>query len=273
MLISVIMPVYNRAWSLERAIDSVLSQSFADFELLVVDDGSTDGSARIVQKYDDKRIRYFYQQHRGVSAARNSGLAVSRGRFIALLDSDDWWFPEKLERQVKFMLEGGWVLSQTNEIWIRKNKRVNPAVKHMKPSGWIFEPALDLCLISPSCSMFSSHIVKEFGYFREDLPACEDYEFWLRILTKYPAGLLPVSLVAKTGGHADQLSNSIIGLDLYRVYALVGLLERDITPEQRKSVLCVLKKKAEVYAVGCLKRDKPEEAERIQQMLSWIAGD
>lgn len=267
------MPVYNRAWSLERAIDSVLSQSFADFELLVVDDGSTDGSARIVQKYDDKRIRYFYQQHRGVSAARNSGLAVSRGRFIALLDSDDWWFPEKLERQVKFMLEGGWVLSQTNEIWIRKNKRVNPAVKHMKPSGWIFEPALDLCLISPSCSMFSSHIVEEFGYFREDLPACEDYEFWLRILTRYPAGLLPVSLVAKTGGHADQLSNSIIGLDLYRVYALVGLLERDITPEQRKSVLCVLKKKAEVYAVGCLKRDKPEEAERIQQMLSWIAGD
>jgi len=270
VLISIIIPVYNRAWSLERAVDSVLAQSFTEFELLIVDDGSTDGSARIVQKYNDKRIRYFYQQHRGVSAARNTGLAVSRGRFIALLDSDDWWFPEKLERQVKFMLEGGWILSQTDEIWIRKNKRVNPAVKHLKPSGWIFEPALDLCLISPSCSMFSRHIVEEVGYFREDLPACEDYEFWLRILARHPAGLLPAAQVAKTGGHADQLSNRIIGLDLYRIYALIGILKEDLSSEQRKKVLAVLKAKAGIYASGCLKRDKPEEAQRISQLIRFV---
>lgn len=263
MLVSVIIPVFNRAWCLARAVDSVLAQSMPDFELLIVDDGSTDFCSDLIQKYNDKRIRYFYQQHKGVSAARNLGLEKSRGRYVALLDSDDWWIADKLRAQVEFMREGGWDVSQTEEVWIRNEKRVNPGIKHAKPCGWIFEPSLELCLISPSCSMFSRELVREIGGFREDLPACEDYEFWLRAALKKPVGLLPQDLTVRTGGHRDQLSGSIIGLDLYRIYALIGILGQRLSVRQKGRVLHVLKGKARIYAAGCLKRDKPEEARRI----------
>ncbi len=270
MLISVIIPFYNREWSLSRAVDSVLGQSWSDLELLLVDDGSTDRSCEVGLSYNDKRIRYFYQHHKGVSCARNLGLKHCRGDYVALLDSDDWWLPEKLTRQVGFMRETGMKISQTEEIWVRNGQRVNPAVKHAKPAGWIFGPSLELCLVSPSCALFEYGIIREIGCFREDLPACEDYEFWLRVGARYPVGLLPSSLVVKTGGHRDQLSNSIIGLDLYRVYALLGLLPGNLLPDQRKKLVRTLRRKAEIYAAGCLKRDKPEEARRVMEMVRRI---
>jgi glycosyltransferase involved in cell wall biosynthesis len=263
MLVSVIIPVFNRAWCLARAVDSVLAQTMPYFELLVVDDGSTDFCSEIVQKYNDKRIRYFYQQRKGVSAARNLGLEKSRGDYIALLDSDDWWNADKLRAQLEFMRDGRWHISQTEEVWIRNEKRVNPGIKHAKPAGWVFEPSLELCLISPSCSMFCRELVPEIGGFREDLPACEDYEFWLRAALKNPVGLLPRELTVRTGGHRDQLSGSIIGLDLYRIYALIGILGQELSLRQKECVLRVLRRKARIYAAGCLKRDKPEEAQRI----------
>ncbi|MFP4658229.1 MAG: glycosyltransferase family 2 protein [Desulfonatronovibrionaceae bacterium] len=273
MLVSVVIPVFNRAWCLARAIDSVLAQTIPGFELLIVDDGSTDSSPGIVHKYNDKRIRYFYQQHKGVSAARNLGIRKSRGDLIALLDSDDCWFPDKLACQLEFMHAGNWKISQTEERWIRCGRRVNPRMKHAKPAGWIFEPSLELCLVSPSCSMFTRTLIEDIGLFREDLSACEDYELWLRVALRYPVGLLPQELCVRTGGHSDQLSSRVIGMDLYRIYGLMGILEKGLASREKKLVLGALGRKTDVYVSGCLKRDKPEEAQRVKAMVEKAVQD
>lgn len=267
-IVSVIIPTCNRASYLEKAISSVLEQSFAFFELVVVDDGSDDETKEVIKNFRDKRLKYIYQENRGVAAARNTGLHMAGGKFAAFLDSDDYWLPGKLERQMKFMQESGFKISQTNEIWIRHGKRVNAMDKHQKPCGWIFEKSLELCLISPSCTIMDMGLVDEGFVFDEDFMACEDYDLWLRIALKYPVGLLPVNLTVKTGGHADQLSRKITGLDLYRIYSLLGLERtKELPCDKRKSIEKVLLKKAGIYLKGCLKRGRSEEAVRIRELV------
>ena len=103
-LVSIIMPAFNSARYICESIDSVLAQTYAEWELWVVDDGSTDNTAEVVKKFKDRRIHYVKQAtNKGVAAARNLGIEKSRGRFLAFLDSDDIWLPEKLEKQLAFM--------------------------------------------------------------------------------------------------------------------------------------------------------------------------
>ena len=262
-----IVPTHNRADVLGRAVASVLTQSRPDLELIVVDDGSTDHTAQVLAGFDDPRLTGMRQENKGVSSARNLGIAASRGRYVALLDSDDYWLPEKLERQVRFLDESGFEISQTDEIWIRDGVRVNPRFKHAKPTGWFLEKSLELCLISPSCVMFSRRLWEELGPFDERLPACEDYSLWLRVGARHPVGLVPEALTVKTGGHADQLSRRIIGLDLYRVYAVIDLLRTmNLTAEQRAMAVASLKERVRLYAQGCIKRGKDEEALRVREL-------
>ena len=266
--VSVIIPSYNRADVLGRAIASVLSQSWADFELIVVDDGSTDHTARVLAEFDDPRLTGMHQENKGVSAARNLGISASSGRYIALLDSDDYWLPEKLAVQLAFMRESGMEISQTDEIWIRGGVRVNPKNKHAKLAGWFLDRSLELCLISPSCVMFSRSLWAELGPFDVRLPACEDYSLWLRVGVRYPCGLIPDALTVKTGGHADQLSRKIIGLDLYRIYAMLDLVKTmQLTAEQEQIVRHALQERARLYAQGCIKYGKDEEALRIRELV------
>jgi glycosyltransferase involved in cell wall biosynthesis len=263
----VIIPTHNRADVLGRAIASVLGQTWADLELIVVDDGSTDETASVLAEFDDPRLTGMHQENKGVSSARNLGLAASGGRFIALLDSDDYWMPDKLEKQLRFMAESGFEICQTDEIWVRNGQRVNPRLKHVKPAGWFLERSLELCLISPSCVMFSRALWDELGPFDERLPACEDYSLWLRVGARHPVGLVPEALTVKTGGHADQLSRRIIGLDLYRIYAMLALLRGlKLREEQRRFVAAALKEKVRLYAQGCIKHGKDEEALRVREM-------
>lgn len=267
-MISVIIPTCNRASFLERAVSSVLKQSFSPLELIIVDDGSTDETSWIVHSFEDKRVRYYYQENRGVSAARNLGLSLARGKYAALLDSDDYWLPEKLEQQLRFMQEGGFRISQTQELWIRNGKRVNPMDKHQKPSGWIFEKSLELCLVSPSCVIMDMDLPARGYTFNEKLLACEDYDLWLRISLEYAFGLLPRALTVKTGGHSDQLSRKISGLDLFRIYSLLDLEKKaGLSADKRKLVKKVLLDKAMIYIKGCLKRARFEEALRIRELL------
>lgn len=262
-----IIPTHNRADVLGRAIASVLGQTWSDLELIVVDDGSTDHTAEVLAGFGDPRLTGMRQENKGVSSARNRGIAASGGRFIALLDSDDTWMPGKLEKQVRFMVESGFAISQTDEIWIRNGVRVNPRFKHAKPAGWFLEQSLELCLISPSCVMFSRDLWDELGPFDERLPACEDYSLWLRVGARYPVGLVPEALTVKTGGHADQLSRRIIGLDLYRIYAVIDLLRTmELTEEQRAMAVASLKERVRLYAQGCIKRGKDEEALRVREL-------
>ena len=137
------------------------------------------------------QLRYFRQDRSGVSAARNLGVRQSRGRLIAFLDSDDLWQPDKLKIQVRFMENSPEVqICQTDEVWIRHGVRVNPRIKHRKPSGDIFERSLDLCLVSPSAVMMTRELFDRSGGFDESLPVCEDYDLWLRIARDYPVPLI-----------------------------------------------------------------------------------
>ncbi|WP_421902680.1 glycosyltransferase family 2 protein [Maridesulfovibrio sp.] len=269
--VSVIIPTYNRAERVCRAVESVLAQKFTDFECLVVDDGSTDDTAERLAEYDDSRLKVLYQENRGVSAARNYGIVASHGDFIALLDSDDEWVPEKLLKQVPFMEEAGFEISQTDEIWIRKGKRVNQCKKHEKPEGLFFDRSLEMCMVSPSCVIFSRRFWEELGPFDEDMPACEDYDLWLRAGIKYPVGLLRERLTIKHGGRPDQLSNSVGCLDLYRIYAIVKLFQAGkLSAEERSMALVELQRKAGFYVGGCRKRGRDEQASRIERLVQDI---
>ena len=260
-LVSVIIPTYNRGWIIQEAIDSVLDQDFSDYELIVVDDGSGDNTLEILGAYG-KAIAVLHQSNKGVSAARNRGIAEASGRLIAFLDSDDLWLPGKLATQVKFFEENADALiNQTQEIWIRNGLRVNPKKRHHKFSGMIFERSLALCLVSPSAVMLKKNLFDTVGVFDEHLPACEDYDLWLRISCRYPVHLIDSPLIIKRGGHDDQLSKAA-GLDKYRIQSLMNIIDSDLlTPQQYNAAVITLKEKSEVYAGGCRKRGREKEAE------------
>ncbi len=258
--ISIVIPTYNRGWVLKEAIDSVLMQDYPDFEVIVVDDGSTDDTPNIL-KACGPRISVFRQQNRGVSAARNRGVREASGSLIAFLDSDDLWMPGKLSVQAEFFRSRpDALICQTEEIWVRNGRRVNPKVRHKKPSGDIFEPSLELCLVSPSAAMLRRSLLEEMGGFDESLPACEDYDLWLRIGCRYPVYLIDTPLIVKRGGHDDQLSRQP-SLDRYRIESLKKLLESGIlSPSQRQAAAKVLVKKCGIYANGCYRRGRSTEA-------------
>lgn len=267
-LVSVIIPTYNRGWILKEAVDSVLAQDFDSFELIVVDDGSSDDTPQILAAYGD-RLRVIRQPNRGVSAARNRGIAAAGGEFIALLDSDDLWLPPKLARQMQFFQKTpAAAICQTQEIWIRKGTRVNPKKRHRKFSGLIFERSLQLCLVSPSAVMIRKSLLEEVGGFDEDLPACEDYDLWLRISCRHPVHLIDEPLIIKRGGHPDQLS-AMPGLDQYRIRSLKKLLaENFLSDIQRRAAGRTLQKKCRIFAAGCRKRGRHDQARYYETLAA-----
>jgi glycosyltransferase involved in cell wall biosynthesis len=264
--VSVILPTYNRAWILGQAVDSVLDQDYANLELIVVDDGSTDDTPQLLSVYGD-RLNCIHQVNRGVSAARNAGVRAASGDLIALLDSDDTWLPGKVAAQVSFFeTHPDALICQTQEIWIRNGVRVNPGKRHRKEAGMIFERSLALCLVSPSAVMMRRSLLDEVGLFDETLPACEDYDLWLRITWKHPIDLIDRPLIVKRGGHADQLSQ-MPELDKYRIAAIARLLDRGVlSPGQRAAAISMLKTKCAIYAQGCRKRDRIAEADHYGQL-------
>ena len=265
-LVSVIIPAYNRGWIIQEAIDSVLDQDFSDYELIVVDDGSDDNTLEILGAYG-KAITVLHQPNKGVSAARNRGIAEASGRLIAFLDSDDLWLPRKLSAQVKFFKDHpDAVINQTQERWIRSGVPLNPKKRHHKFSGMIFERSLALCLVSPSAVMIKKSLFGTVGIFDEHLPACEDYDLWLRISCRYPVHLIETALIIKRGGHDDQLSKAAV-LDKYRIQSLVKIIDSDLlSPQQYQAALMTLKQKCKVYAGGCRKRGREEEAKYFHQL-------
>jgi glycosyltransferase involved in cell wall biosynthesis len=264
--VSVIIPTYNRGWILKEAIDSVLAQDYTDYELIVVDDGSTDNTREILDSYGQDII-VLQQSNKGVSAARNRGIAESRAQLVAFLDSDDLWLPQKLTRQVAFFKSNpAALIGQTEETWVRNGVRVNPKKRHHKFSGMIFEPSLALCLVSPSAVMISKTLFDTVGLFDESLPACEDYDLWLRVSCRYPVYLIDAPLIIKRGGHADQLSMAA-GLDKYRIQSLKKLIEREpLSESQKHAAIKTLQEKSTIYAGGCRKRGREDEAQYYEEL-------
>lgn len=270
-LISIILPTYNRADFIRSSLDSVFAQTYTHWELVIIDDGSTDDTVTVLREYDDPRIKYIYQENQGVSAARNTGVAQCSGEIIALLDSDDEWLPEKLEKQLRYMADNGFEICQTDEIWVRNGKRVNQPAKYAKPEGWFFEASLNMCLISPSCTMFTRRAWERIGPFDIHMPSCEDYDMWLRACLVYPVGLVSEKLTIKHGGREDQLSNCVPCADLHRIRALIKILQcGKLDGEQVRSAMNELEAKVAIYRQGCEKRGKIEDAERVWNLFCMV---
>ena len=274
-LVSVIIPTFNRSSMVVEAVESVLAQSYAELEVIVVDDGSTDDTRERLRSYGQRLILVVNEKNRGVSAARNRGIRQSRGEFVALLDSDDLWRPGKIQRQLDFFsAHPRAMICQTEEIWVRRGRRVNPRQKHRKYSGYIFPHCLPLCIVSPSAVMIKRELLSRVGLFDEQLPACEDYDLWLRIAAHEPIFLLGEPLIVKRGGHDDQLSRTVPSMDKYRIESLLKLLRNErLSAEQRRQTVDELRKKARIFCQGCLKRGKTAEAERVEQLVKAAAGE
>ena len=274
LLVSVIIPTYNRWPMVGEAVESVLAQTAGGYELIVVDDGSTDETRRRLADYD-ARLTVLSQSRRGVSAARNLGTRRASGKYLAFLDSDDLWHPGKLQRQLDFM-EGNpdAEICQTDEIWIRNGVRVNPRRKHRKPSGDIFRASLELCLVSPSAVMMRRGLFERAGGFDETLPVCEDYDLWLRISKDTEIPLVSEALVTRRGGHADQLSRSTWGFDRFRVAAIARLIKAGLEGEKAGWALEAMAKKVTILAKGARKRGNEAMArayeERLRQMSRLV---
>ncbi len=272
MKISVIIPTYNRKHTLQRAIDSVLAQTFKPYEIIIVDDGSKDGTKEwLLLNYPS--VQYIHQPNNGVSSARNKGIQISQGSWIALLDSDDEWMPEKLEYQSRFIeVNRNSSFCHTNEIWIRNGVRVNQMKKHKKYGGDIFKHCLDICRISPSSSIIKKDVFEEVGAFDESLTVCEDYDLWLRVTAKFNILFLDEPLIKKYGGHLDQLSRVPEGIEQYRIRSLEKILSMgSLTETQFRSAKDMLIHKLNIYAKGLKKRDKYEELTSTEKKIQdWL---
>jgi glycosyltransferase involved in cell wall biosynthesis len=261
-LVSVIIPTYNRAALVAEAIASVKSQTFRDFEIIVVDDGGIDGTFEALTADRDLRVLR-HSRRGGVAAARNLGVSAARGQWLAFLDSDDLWLPAKLARQRDFLAERPDLnLCQTDETWVRRGVRVNKPLGHRKVAGRIFLPSLERCMISPSAVILRRRLFEDQGGFDETLPAAEDYDLWLRLTWRHEVGLVDEPLVIKRGGHPDQLSAQW-GIDRFRIQALVKLLaEPDLPGPYARAARRTLAAKCAIYAQGCAKRGRHAEAAR-----------
>jgi glycosyltransferase involved in cell wall biosynthesis len=261
--VSVIIPTFNRINLLQRTLNSLLKQTRPPDEIIVIDDGSGDGSAAMIgEKFPE--VRYVWQENQGVSRARNRGIELGRYEWLAFLDSDDEWLPAKLEKQNQALTRNPeYRICHANEIWIRRGRRVNPMKKHAKYGGYIFQKCLPLCVISPSSVIIHREIFDSVGRFDESLPACEDYDLWLRICATYPVLYLDEPLIVKYGGYKDQLSLKYWGMDRFRIKGLEKIIQSEkLSPADLKAALETLLQKINIYIQGAEKRGKSTEVKR-----------
>ena len=272
VFLSIIIPTFNRCKLLNRALNSVFNQTYSDYEVIVIDDGSTDDTAKMLQK-NFTHLRYSYQSNHGVSTARNKGLELAKGEWVAFLDSDDEWLPQKLEKQISLLkAKPDYKICHTEELWIRNGVRVNQMKKHKKAGGWIFPQCLPLCAMSPSSILIHRSVFDSIGYFDTSLPACEDYDLWLRITAKYPVLYLEEPLIKKYGGHDDQLSTKHWGMDRYRIQALQNIISGGtLNNENKQKAKAMLIKKCNVFQNGALKRGKMNDVQHYQQIIDQFS--
>jgi glycosyltransferase involved in cell wall biosynthesis len=270
-MVSVIITTYNRRTFLKAAVLSVLVQDYKDKEIIVVDDGSTDNS---LKELVGLPVQYIWKNNGGISSARNKGIEVARGDFIAFLDVDDLWKKKKLSTQMAMMHDEGYEISYTDEIWIRNGKHLNQKSIHKKYSGFIFEKCLPLCIISPSSVLMKRSVFDVVGLFDENMVVCEDYDMWLKVTARYPVLFVEKLLIVKQGGHEDQLSKRYPAMDRFRIESIARILQSDALNEtMRSAAIRELEKKCRIYMLGAAKRGKTEEAQYYSDLIRRYNAD
>ena len=267
--ISVIIPTFNRILSVERAIISVNKQTLPPQEIIVIDNGSTDGTSNYLKK-KFPNLKIVYETKKGVSSARNRGIIEAKSFWIAFLDSDDEWLPKKLENQMNAYKKNSkdFSLIHCDEYWIKNKKYINPQKKHKKKGGYIFFECVDICCISPSSVLIKKSKLIEAGLFDCKLKACEDYDLWLRICLFDPVLFLDQKLLNKYGGHDDQLSKKYWGMDRFRIYSLEKILYNyDIDEQKREKIIEKLKEKLLILINGAKKRNNNKIISKYEKKL------
>ena len=264
-LVSVVIPTFNRRDYITTALDSVLAQTYKDYEIVIIDDGSSDDTKEVLKPYQDD-IRYFYQENRGISGARNRGIRESRGDYIALLDSDDYWLPEKLKCQtdrIKEEPECGMVATRCSSIapdgTFRKKNRPGK-------SGWILNDIFKANFIRTSSALITRKCFDTVGLFDESLPEGEEYDLWLRIAKQYPIVFINEPLTVYTdnphGVSTDSLAGRLIRLKV---------LEKEYLRKSIPSQLYKKRMSRNYHYVGrhYLRRGKKSEGKQyLRQALS-----
>lgn len=277
--VSVVIPTFNRVTLLERALNSVLAQTLPVDEVIIVDDGSTDNTVSMLQslyaKDELSRVNFIEQDNLGVSAARNAGIDAAKYEWIALLDSDDIWHKNKLEKQIQALKNAPeYLICHSDEIWVRNGRRVNQMNKHQKVGGHIFQQCLPMCAISPSAVLIHRLIFDEIGLFDETLPACEDYDLWLRLCSRYPVLYIDEALITKHGGHDGQLSHKHWGMDRFRIQALNKIISSaKLNNSDHDAAIKMMQHKINIYLVGAEKYGNTEHVDDFNKLLEKYAKE
>ncbi len=276
--VSVVIPVYNRPLKIQAAVSSVLEQTLPPKQLIIVDDGSDPAQRPVLENlltsYGGPTEVVFLRlsENCGVGFARNLGIKLASQKWIALLDSDDLWFPNKLEKQMRLtQVPSPPTLIHCGEIWFRNGQHLNQKMIHKKDGGDLFSRSLERCLISPSACLFQKDVFWELGGFDINLRVCEDYDLWLRWTASTQVTYLDETLVRKNGGHADQLSRKFHSMDYQRLYALHKIsTKHDLKCDQKKALLRVAESKAKILSSGLEKHG--DALGRLPTIHSWIAA-
>ncbi len=216
--VSIVIPTYNRETFITKALDSVMAQTYQHFEVVVIDDGSTDNTRDVVQAYGEK-VHYFYQRNKGIAGARNAGIKKSCGSYIAFLDSDDYWRPEKLERQMALFHEHreyGLVASCCASV------RLDGSFREKNRPGKSGRVLTDLFIknfIRTSSVVIKKACFEKVGLFDEELRECEEYDLWLRIAAQYSVGFINESLAVYVDNPEGISTDSLAGR-LFRLKVL-----------------------------------------------------
>ncbi len=207
--ISVIMPVYNVAPYIYRAVSSVLNQTFADFEFIVIDDGSTDKTAEIIRSFQDSRIRLYERCREGTVYQLNYGLRKARGKYIARQDGDDFSMPNRFERQVRFLetCPDYGVVSSAMRLIDEENRDLG-VLRY--PEAPDVEKLMEKCCISHPASMWHKEVNDRVGGYDETFNknCCEDYDFWLRVIECYKIRVLNKTLYVKREHSQSSISKT-----------------------------------------------------------------
>jgi glycosyltransferase involved in cell wall biosynthesis len=240
---SVVIPLYNKEKYIRRTLESVIRQTFSDFEVIIVDDGSTDNSVKVVESFDDPRIRLNRQANGGVSSARNLGIDVAKGRYIAFLDADDEWREDKLEKHFEFFGENPdckWATSA----FTRRGPRGDKEDRFGETQ--VISDALEAFALKNWLVVFTCAVVIRkdcFGagcFFSEDMSAGEDREVWLKLACRFPEiGYIGETLSIYNLGQPGSLTSSVIQSQVYPFLELGKRIEEfsETIGKNRKSNL------------------------------------